>query len=157
MGSDGHIHLELIRPGQRDIDYIAEFKVERDYDLFGLLSGMSQSQLEAVVPVRGFPTNSSSRLSSTFYEWVDTADLHRPPDDLRTWKDKQKRIAVRWGYHSPNYLTDKELAVVYALYIQKRAEHTFSDINMVMLEAVLAMMATLRHHGEPRLVFFCDC
>jgi hypothetical protein len=85
MGCDIHLYVEATEEGGRYGEkwaLIAEFDIERSYQMFGYLAGVREPEL-VVIPPKGLPDDLSLMLNREFpkeyhsHSWLTLDELHQ--------------------------------------------------------------------------------
>lgn len=66
MGCDIHFHVERRSEGVDNWEYMGEFSISRNYELFGHLAGVRAHEVETIHPPRGLPMDTSPQLNEEF-------------------------------------------------------------------------------------------
>ncbi len=162
MGCDIHAFIEYRRSADRWWPFGSEFRLGRDYDLFGCLAGVRSGKHNPVASGRGVPSDVAYAADSENKLWIsdsleegcttkENADHWISSGNSTPIMRDGKMVAVTHpDWHSHSWCTMDELTTVLETV---SAEHAPSPDYY----AVLAAMKQLEEMGhEARLVFWFD-
>lgn len=150
LGCDIHAFIEYSVGKYGMTPCFAEVDIDRNYLLFSLMAGVrNYAGVEPVAPPRGIPQDLSWWAKDRYTEWVPEADRQKKAAEpsVRWWDEEKTRI-VNPDWHTPSWLTARELHCVKAHYFQIDAQ-----LWPVTMDAVVAAMEAL---PDARLVFWFD-
>jgi hypothetical protein len=161
MGCDIHAFIDY-DPPQKDeptlVYYLGEFKIQRNYSLFGIMAGVRQPNLQLFQP-RGMPQRMSWTIREKATLMVIDNDKEKSEgcctrQQAERWgsnySDENKRRVWNPDYHSHSWLNTAEVKNVF-----KKLKSDYGH-SLGLTGALWAMEGLEKERCNPRLVFWFD-
>lgn len=96
MGCDIHVHVEVYDTGFGEWAHYNEMDVRRDYELFGLLAGVRDTEFDCQIDPRGLPRDASEETKIAHADYHDSAHTESCiyGDEFRDMKGAKRRRKI---------------------------------------------------------------